>query len=744
MAYDDAAAGSGCASCGGGGGASRPTTILYPTFEKSFSYDLRGRKPREADILSETEQHETLFAYDASGNLISKTDKEGRTTLYDYDALSRLTRVTDPLSQETLYRYDDRDNLVELIDAKGQSTAFAYDRNNRLVKETRPMGEETVYYYDAAGNLAAKIDAKGQKTGYTCDDAGRLEEIRYYSSSDHTSPVKTVTFTYDAAGNILTYDDGIASAGYQYDETYRKVSETVDYGPFSKSVSYTYYDNGLKKTYTDPEGVTYTYTYDDNNQLSEVRIPGHGSITYASYQWNRPESITLPGGSTKDYAYDPLMRVKEITSKDPGGNVLVDYDYAYDRMDNITDKQTEHGDYAYDYDDLYRLLDADNPTVSDEAFTYDPVGNRLTSAATTGEWTYNPNNELGEYDGTTFAYDENGNTIRKTQGAEVTHYIYNEEDRLVRVEDESNNVIAEYHYDPFGRRLWKEVDGERVYFVYSDEGLVGECYDTGSLIKSYGYVPGSTWTTDPLFMKEDGNYYFYHNDHLGTPQKMASVNGAVVWSTKFEAFGKADVNITSTITNNLRFPGQYYDQENELHYNYNRYYDPHTGRYLREDPIGFSGGINFFAYVDNNSTTKIDPTGLKKTLYKYSCRVMYEENHECCKLCYIVCEPIYSYDSWIEKFFDNEGSYLINYTILSCPKVNSGIYWPPNCVGEAVYLEKEIMKNHEKYNKFREMAKNKDFFRIINGKNISVKVTGLDKIYNKYDSNMIIFSFAEH
>ena len=355
--------------------------------------------------------------------------------------------------------------------------------------------------------------------------------------------------------------------------------------------------------------MTYTYTYDDNNQLSEVRIPGHGSITYASYQWNRPESITLPGGSTKDYAYDPLMRVKEITSKDPGGNVLVDYDYAYDRMDNITTKATEHGDYTYGYDDLYRLLDADNPTVSDEAFTYDPVGNRLTSAATTGEWTYNPNNELGEYDGTTFAYDENGNTIRKTQGTEVTHYIYNEEDRLVRVKDGFNNVIAEYHYDPFGRRLWKEVDGERTYFVYSDEGLIGECDDTGSLTRSYGYVPGSTWTTDPLFMKEEGEYYFYHNDHLGTPQKMTASNGAVVWSARYSSFGKVDIEV-ETVQNNLRFPGQYEDQESGLHYNYNRYYHPRTGRYLRVDPIGLVGGINLYIYVENDPTNYFDNFGL--------------------------------------------------------------------------------------------------------------------------------------
>jgi YD repeat-containing protein len=132
-----------------------------------------------------------------------------------------------------------------------------------------------------------------------------------------------------------------------------------------------------------------------------------------------------------------------------------DYQYDYDRMSNITVKATEHGTYQYDYDALDRLIRAENPTQRDEAFTYDSVGNRLTSAGTTGDWTYNPNNELGGYDGTNFLYDANGNTVQKTEGEKVTRYLYNAEDRLVRVEDGSGHVIAEYDYDPFGRRLWK-------------------------------------------------------------------------------------------------------------------------------------------------------------------------------------------------------------------------------------------------------------------------------------------------
>lgn len=117
--------------------------------------------------------------------------------------------------------------------------------------------------------------------------------------------------------------------------------------------------------------------------------------------------------------------------------------------------------------------------------------------------------------------------------------------------------------------------------------------------------------TDPLFQRTaDNQVYHYQNDHLGTPQRQIKSNGATVWRATYTAFGEATVDPDSSIENNLRFPGQYYDQETGLHHNYYRDYDPQTGRYLQEDPIGLWGGLNVHIYTSNNPIKFFDAFGL--------------------------------------------------------------------------------------------------------------------------------------
>jgi RHS repeat-associated protein len=113
--------------------------------------------------------------------------------------------------------------------------------------------------------------------------------------------------------------------------------------------------------------------------------------------------------------------------------------------------------------------------------------------------------------------------------------------------------------------------------------------------------------------------YYYHNDHLGTPQTLTDQAGAVVWRATYDPFGQATVNEDPDgngvlMKNNVRYAGQYFDAETGLHYNWHRYYDPKVGRYISSDPIGLRGGLNTYLYARANPLKYIDPAGLETTL----------------------------------------------------------------------------------------------------------------------------------
>ena len=209
------------------------------------------------------------------------------------------------------------------------------------------------------------------------------------------------------------------------------------------------------------------------------------------------------------------MRLKSKVVKDATQNILMNYGYEYSPSSNITKKSTDDGNYDYAYDELYRLINATNPVLEDESFVYDLLGNRLNKNAV-----LDGNNALLSNDEASFEYDLNGNLVQKTVGGDVVDLVYDVDNRLVWVVG-----VAEYGYDPFGRRLWKEVGGVRTYFAYSDEGLVGEFDESGVEIKASGWKPNSTWSTNPLFFKVSGSYFWYHNDQFGTPQKLVDGQG---------------------------------------------------------------------------------------------------------------------------------------------------------------------------------------------------------------------------
>ncbi len=144
-------------------------------------------------------------------------------------------------------------------------------------------------------------------------------------------------------------------------------------------------------------------------------------------------------------------------------------------------------------------------------------------------------------------------------------------------------------------------------------GAVGDVRFIGTdTVRVIGKKNGNKKAVIPEYYeaRNTDRVYFYHLNHLGTPQAMTDEAGNIVWQADYKPFGEVAVT-TGDVRNNFRFPGQYFDAETGLHYNWHRYYDPDTGRYLTPDPIGLDGGINLFIYVRNNPINFKDLFGLK-------------------------------------------------------------------------------------------------------------------------------------
>lgn len=513
-----------------------------------------------------------------------------------------------------------------------------------LLSRIRQPLNSTTYAYDPNGNLVQVTDSStgslqapgGQIKRYTYDAANRRIREDHYPSATAlaaNNAVKSITYTYNTLDRLTGYADGTTIGTYTYDtKQLRQTGESVNYAPtgpapagFTLATGTSYNALGQKSGITYPDGATYSYTYDSNNQLSAVNLPaGFGNITFNSYLWTVPAQITMPGGTARNQTYDGLLRLKTLAVKDPGQSQVMGYQYGYDLTGNIVAKATEQGTTNYSYDALDRLTGASytgstGSPQANEGYTYDPVANRITDSKTaTATWTYNANNQLITAGTTTYTYDDNGNTASQTDSANAANtknYAYDTDNRLVEVRDSSNALIAAYSYDPFGRRLSKDTGNSKTYYFYSAEGLIAEADASGQITKSYGYAPGSTFVTNPLWLKTNNiagtpAYYTYQNDHLGTPMKLLNQSGQTVWSATYDAFGKATVDAASTVTNNLRFPGQYEDAETNLHYNWQRYYSAKEGRYIESDPIGLRGGINGYTYVYGNPLMWSDPYGL--------------------------------------------------------------------------------------------------------------------------------------
>jgi RHS repeat-associated protein len=187
--------------------------------------------------------------------------------------------------------------------------------------------------------------------------------------------------------------------------------------------------------------------------------------------------------------------------------------------------------------------------------------------------------------------------------------------------------VARYKYDPLGRRIEKVVGTDVHAWLYDGEDILRE--SEGAITFGFVHGPG---IDEPLSrVASTGVVIYGHTDGLGSVIKMTNSLGQVIFTRQYDAFGNLEVGATQ---GSYAFTGREWEPETGLYYYRARYYDPKIGRFISEDPIGFTAGVNFYAYVDNSPVNKTDPLGLRpgKTGWQPPCeeRIYYETMEHYC------------------------------------------------------------------------------------------------------------------
>jgi len=518
----------------------------------------------------------TEYTYDGRKNPTASKDPKNNSTLYTYDPLSRLKVMTQPLSTVSLYGYDTQDNQATVTDPSGNITSYYNDDFGRKNQTGSPDTGTTDYLYDEAGNLLQRFDAKETIVHYTYDALNRLTSIQFPSD-----PNQNVTFTYDSTavtygiGRLTGGTDPSGSYTFYYDAHGNLKREDKTIGGVPYTTQYNYNNNNILTSIIYPSGRTITYVPDQIGQISQVNTTLNGSpkilaqaITYLPY--GGITGLTYGNGLTLTRGYDNQYRISSLMA----GSIF-NLAYGYDPNGNVI--SVEDGINSTGVEDL------ENP----EAYSYQTATNKLT--------------HIEGPPSIDFGYDANANIT--TENAWT--YVYDPSNQLIRVLNGTNQV-AEYTYNGAGQRVKKVTQTETRIFHYDLWGhLIAETNQSGQMLAEYVYLGDQLLA----MIKPGESVYYFHNDHLGTPQVLTDDTGTITWKAVYTPFGEAVPSI-QTVENPFRFPGQYYDQETGLHYNYFRYYNPQTGRYITPDPIGLEGGINLFTYVDSDPVGSIDPEGL--------------------------------------------------------------------------------------------------------------------------------------
>ena len=548
------------------------------------------------------------YSYDKTANLTGKVDPSGNAYAYRYDGFSNLLQSIDPVNRATVMQYNDNALVTRVTDPRGRRTYYSYNGYGDVLSVQSPDTGTAHYTYDKAGNLIGKTDANGQVFTYHYDALNRLSSITVDGQ-----PNASVTFRYDepealyGVGQLTSITDASGVSKYSYTASGELASQELIVDGRTLLTNYTYDGAGLLASIEYPSGRKAVYQRNVAGEVIGITLNnGVNSRTLVSDLVRKPfgpvTDLTHGNGLWEERQYDMNYQLESVQV---AGAMHRSYLYtANSNVDSITDLMDSGYSQIFNYDKLSRLIDATGGYGTRE-YTYNYNGNRTAiyrdGVKDSYSIVFNSNRLTKTSIGSiTYSYDANGNTIGR--GTDV--FVYDAFNRLT--EATVNGETSIYHYNIAHQRVRKSAGGVDVLYVYGLDGeLLAEVdAGTGQTQREYVWLDGQL-----VAYLVDGTVYHVHNDHLGTPQALTDETGATVWKASYSPFGKATVT-TEQIKFNLRFPGQYYDAETGLHYNWHRYYDPNTGMYITSDPIGLAGGINTYAYALNNPAIYTDPTGL--------------------------------------------------------------------------------------------------------------------------------------
>ncbi|MGH3840212.1 MAG: RHS repeat-associated core domain-containing protein [Pseudonocardiaceae bacterium] len=582
------------------------------------------------------------WTYDGEGNVVEYTDPLGQATCLEHINFDLPAVQIGPDGARLAFAYDTELRLITVTNAEGLTWRYHYDPTGNLVQEVDYNNRVLTYCHDAAGQLIERTNGAGQITRYTRDPLGKITEQR---SGDSVT-----TFAYDPAGRLVHTTNADAVLTFERDPLGRVLSETCN----GRMLTNTYDALGRRISRYTNTGAESGWEYDPNGQLTALQTAGH-TLWFTRDPASREVERRLDTGVTLIQTWDPNYQLQSQTLSTTG-RVPVPPDS--DRQVRLLQRRS----YTYRPDGY--LTRIDDHLAGTRRFTLDPIGQAtaihvpgwieryaydLANNITHANWPAPPQTEtLGtgaqgerEYSGTLihragnvrYQHDAQGRiTLRQQKRLSAKprtwHYTWDPDDRLVAVTT-PDGQRWHYRYDPLGRRIAKErlaADNttviEHVEFTW-DGAILAEQIHTGP------NHPGgrtTTWSCEPgnfrpLTQTErvplrdapqdwiDEQFYAIITDFIGTPTELVHSDGEIAWHPDTTLWGTPVTLNPNNADTPLRFPGQYYDPETELHYNYYRYYDPTTARYVSNDPLGVEGGFNPHSYV-LNPISWLDPFGL--------------------------------------------------------------------------------------------------------------------------------------